>query len=181
MEAFLILSTIGLIFFAIYKLYQKIKNKLWFKKFRYYLKVIPLSIIIVVMLYFFLKEVYRYVAEPTYVATIVNYEEYNSTQKDGKITQNYSAIYSLEVDGKKVLIEEGNFIKGKRQSIGTKVEVLYQDEDVIEYNLKELFFYFMQILFGSLFILYHIKKEEFPDNLTLPIIDVNEDELVEEE
>ena len=180
MEAFLIFLSIGIIFFLVYKGYQKIKNKRWFKMFIYYLKVIPLSLILIVIAYFFLKDVYAYLFYPSYMAKIVDYEEYNSTNKDDVAIQNHSAVYCLKINGKKITIEEGGYAEGKLRVIGSDVEVLYRDEEIVEYNLTNLLFSFLGTMVASIFIFLHIRKEEFPDNLVVSL-NFNEDEIIEEE
>ena len=61
MEVLIIFTIIAGVAFLFYKLYQKIKNKRWFKKFLfYYLKVIPLSLVTVLLVCLFLKDVYAY-------------------------------------------------------------------------------------------------------------------------
>ena len=186
MEVFLILIIIFGVAFIIYKSYQKIKNKRWFqrllfniKRFFYYLKTLLLSLVIIFFVYLFFKELYAYLFYPLYPATIERYEEYNSTDKDGVLTQNHSVVYRFEVDGKKIFIEEGGFEEGKLRAVGTKVEIFYKNKEVVEYNLENLFFSFLKTLFGSLFMLFHILKGEFPSKLVLPSLE--EDEVIEEE
>ena len=167
-------------------MYQKVKNRRWFKNFLlyvkksfYYLKVISLSLVIILFVYLFLKELYAYLFYPSYPAIIEYYEEYNTTNKNGVLTKKYSAVYRFEADGKKMLIEEGGFEKGKLREIGAEVEVFYKNEELVEFNFNNLVRSFFTMLFGSLFILFHIKNEEFPSKLVLPSLE--EDEIIEEE
>ena len=134
----------------------------------------------VLVVILFLKEVYGYLFYESYPATITSYSEYNSTNKDGVVTQKHSAIYLLEVDEKNISIEEGNYVYGELKPIGSKVKVFYRDEDIIEYNLRELLFSFLGKLVFSIFILFYIRKQEFPDKLVLPN-GFNEDEIIEED
>lgn len=186
MEVLIIFTIIAGVAFLFYKLYQKIKNKRWFKKFLfylkkflYYLKVIPLSFVIVFLVYLFLKDVYAYLFYPVYPATIEYYAEYNSTDKNGVLTQNYSVVYSFIVDDRNITIEEGSFEKGKRRDKGTKVEVFYKNGEVLESNFDNLVYSFFSMLVGSLFMLFYIKKEEFPSTLVIPYVE--EDEIIDEE